>query len=888
MQNMRKSRVAIVCLVAALVNLAIWGALNRPQSAKPYTGKILGVSYSPFQKNQSPLERKYPTPAEIDSDLRLLSGKVSQVRTYASTEGQEVIPALAQKHQLRVTAGAWLDKDREKNERELANLIANARNYDNIDRVMVGNESILRADLNVPQLRAYAERVRAATGKPVGTAEPWHVWLEHPELADSLDFIAVHLLPYWEGVPSKRALGWALESLRRVEKAHPGKPIIIGEIGWPSGGQRWKEAKPSLVSQAQFVREFLNVAEARKFDYFIIEAFDQPWKRDLEGSAGAHWGVFDQDREPKYPMTGELREVANWPLMYGFASLLAMLPILLFLRHWTNLRRGGQIFFACLTQIASSILTWTLFVPFTQDISTAGLIVWALLLPAQAGLLLVVLTNGVEMAEMLWIRKWRRKQLPLDPKPDQHLPKVSIHLAIYNEPPDLVKKTLDGLAALDYPDYEVLIIDNNTKNEEVWRPVQEYCELLGSKFRFYHLPKWPGFKAGALNFALKETDPAAEVVGVIDSDYIVKSDWLRSLVPYFEREEVGFVQAPQDNREWQGDLFKTMINWEYNGFFNIGMVHRNERNAIIQHGTMTLVRRSAFEKVGHWSEWCICEDAELGLRLFHAGYESVYVNHNFGEGVTPDTFAGFKTQRFRWTYGAVQILRHHWRKLVPWKQTGLTLGQKFHFVTGWLPWFTDALHLLFTFAGIFWTMGMLLFPRQFEIPLAIFLYPTLGLFVFKVCHSMLLYRAKVQCSFWQRIGAAIAGMGLTHVIARAIFLGVFTKSQPFLRTPKGENKPALFRGVLMAWEETQIFLLLWLTVLANFIFFGFNHPEGFLWGFLLGIQSIPYGAALATSVASSMPTIQIRLPWRSRRYLLRWRLAQRRRSLGSAGNRVSS
>ena len=98
---------------------------------------------------------------------------------------------------------------------------------------------------------------------------------------------------------------------------------------------------------------------------------------------------------------------------------------------------------------------------------------------------------------------------------------------------------------------------------------------------------------------------------------------------------------------------------EYRGFFHIGMVERNERNAIIQHGTMTLVRRDALEEVGGWAEWCITEDAELGLRLFEAGYEAAYIPRSYGRGLMPDTFIAYKSQRYRWAYGAMQILKHH-------------------------------------------------------------------------------------------------------------------------------------------------------------------------------------------------------------------------------------
>src|SRR3546814_11625936 len=113
------------------------------------------------------------------------------------------------------------------------------------------------------------------------------------------------------------------------------------------------------------------------------------------------------------------------------------------------------------------------------------------------------------------------------------------------------------------------------------------------------------------------------------------------MVPYFAKEDSGFVQSPQDYRDRHESLFKDMCYWEYAGFFHIGMVQRNYFNAVIQHGTMTLVRKSALIKVGAWAEWCICEDAELGIKLYREGYASVYINHSFGRGITPATLAGY-------------------------------------------------------------------------------------------------------------------------------------------------------------------------------------------------------------------------------------------------------
>lgn len=849
---MRLSSVVILVSVITL-NLMTWAAFNRPEPEVAWTGTINGASFSPFRAGQGPLSEDFPTTDEIDEDLRFLSTKVRKVRSYSSTDGFERIPQLAQKYNLTVTAGAWLDQDLVNNALEIDNLVKNAKQHPNIDRVIVGNESVLRGDLTPAELALYLKKVRKQVKVPVSTAEPWHVWIKHPELAKEVDFIAVHLLPYWEGIDAERALDYVTERYRELQAAFPGKPILIAEVGWPSDGNRREHARASLANEAKFLRRFLNLAEDRHYDYFIMEAFDQPWKRAFEGTVGAHWGLYDVHRQEKFAMVGPVIDRPHWPAQAAVTVALAFIPIVWFLWRWQGLRSRGQLFYALLIQTVASALTVNAFAPFTEDLSLIGTVAWGVLLPAQIALYAVILVNGLELAEMSWLRRFRRQFAPLHPTAEQALPKVSLHLAICNEPPELVIATLDSLAALDYPDFEVLVIDNNTSDARMWQPVADHCAKLGAHVRFFTLGKWKGYKAGALNFALEQTAADAKIIGVVDSDYIVRRDWLRSLAPYFERDEVAFVQAPQDHREWEGDRFKEMINWEFAGFFHIGMVHRNERNAIIQHGTMTLIRKSALVEMRGWSEWCICEDAELGLRLLAQGYESVYVNEVFGKGLTPHSYAGYKGQRFRWAYGAVQILKGHWRDLWSGRGTQLTRGQRYHFLTGWLPWFSDGLHVIFTAAALFWTVGLLVSPRYFEFPLWSFLIPTLGVFAYKLLHALWLYRVRVPCSLRQGIGAAIAGMSLTHTIGRAMLQGLFTSHQPFLRTPKAEDKPALVRGLAMAREELLVLTAFVVAAWAILHMYGTRHEEALMWVAVLAVQAVPYVAALYCSLANALP-----------------------------------
>ncbi|CAK0763617.1 Cellulose synthase/poly-beta-1,6-N-acetylglucosamine synthase-like glycosyltransferase [Azospirillaceae bacterium] len=851
---MRKSALLVLLLVLLVIstNVAVWALLNQPVSERPWAGIIQGVGLSPYQAHQNPMNGDRPTTSEVENDLQVLSNRVRSVRTYSARNGAELVPSIAHRYGLSVTAGAWIQGKPEIDEPEIESVIRLARENSNVARILVGNEAILRTEITVDQAITLIKRVKSQVDTPVSTAEPWHVWLKHPELAATADFIAVHILPYWEGVPVSEAVNYAQFRYNELREKYPDKHIMISEIGWPSEGAWRRGAEASLINQSSFIRSFLNVAAQQNLDYSIMEAFDQPWKRVLEGAAGTAWGMWDAHRIEKFPMVGDVLERPSWPYLCGIAILLALGPTLFFLRRWREIRWIGKLFYCALIQSVSSIIVWTVVAAMTSGLATTTEVTWGFLILCQMALLGVMLLDGLELAEVLWMERFRRPFKPIVGPPRDDLPKVSIHTPCHNEPPHMVIDTLNALARLDYPDFEVLVIDNNTQDETRWRPIEAHCKTLGERFRFFHLDNWPGFKAGALNFGISQTAPDAEIIAVIDSDYQVTPDWLSSTVPYFDRPKIALVQSPQDYRAWDDNLFKKMINWEYQGFFHIGMVQRNERNAIIQHGTMTMMRKNALIEVGRWAEWCITEDAELGLRLFEAGYKSVYMKESFGKGLVPDSFMGYKTQRFRWAYGAVQILKTHWKEFLPGAPR-LSRGQKYHFVTGWLPWFADAAHLIFGLAGIFWSIGLLTLPKYFEFPPNAFLIPTLSVFFFKIMSCFWLYQARVTCGFWDKIGAAVAGMALTHTVGRAVWLGLFTSGRPFVRTPKCEDQPALVQGVLMAQEELWLMLALWGAAIAVVVTFGHENRDAFMWSGLLLVQSFPYISALATSMINVFP-----------------------------------
>ncbi len=853
----------LIGLAAAAIFAAAWVLMNQPVIEEPWKDNLNGLSYSAWRQDPNTLAKRAPTVDEIKQDLQLISGKARSVRTYESTGISGQIPALAGQFGLSVTAGAWIDVDPKKNEDEVRALIGIAKSVGAVNQVIVGNETQLHNLTSEDELIHYIHEAKVGTGLPVSTAEPFHIWLDpkYARLASEVDFIAVHILPFWNGVSVDKAVDQVLANYNLVKQAFPNKPILIAEVGWPSQGltrvdkaNGGEGAVASPINQGIFLRKFLVEAKKYNIDYNVIEAFDEPWKINTEGGVGAYWGIWDANRHAKPALQGILVNYQNWRWL-ALATIGLGLPFALWMmRGELALTRRGRFFVSLLG--CGGVMTGVWIYADYSQLYLTWLDIVALIMIAPAVLLLVTifLVEGLEMAVNLWLGQTARRLAPPPVPRNWRLPKVSVHVPCYNEPPEMMIETIQALERLQYPDFEVLIIDNNTKDDAVWKPVEAYVNALGRpNFKFFHLPKWPGFKAGALNYGLTQTDPDAAVIATIDSDYIVRPTWLSDLAAHFADPNVALVQAPQDYRDGNGDLFKRMCFWEYAGFFYLGMKTRDEKNAIIQHGTMALIRKSALVEVGGWAEWCITEDAELGLRLFEAGHRAIYTQKSYGKGLMPDNFVAYRKQRYRWAYGAMMIMKRHWRDLLPFSKSRLRPEQRYQFLAGWLPWIADGLQLSFILLALVWTAGMILAPNLMQPPLTLYLVVTLGMFFFKVGKSVWLYAQKVPCGFLDNIGASLAGLALSYSVAKAMWRGLFTNNLPFHRTPKMENAPAFVKGLVDAWEETVIAAILigsgtWVAMTR-----GVYEPSAMLWAILLFVQALPFAAATIMSMIAVLP-----------------------------------
>jgi len=390
---------ALVALLAfavvAALNFLWWWVPNRPVDIAGWsTAPLQSVSFAPYRPGQSPLTRTFPTPAQIDSDLKRLEGKVKAVRTYSSGENLEAVPQNAGKYGLKVWHGAWLNNNDKENLEQINLLIDHANKYkDTIERVIVGNEVLLRKDLTANELRRYIRQVKQRVTQPVTYADVWEFWLRNPQLADEVDFITIHILPYWEdepiGVDRKEADGkLAIEKhlvdiYKKVQARFPDKKIVIGETGWPSDGRMRSDARPGRVEQVKYFSIFRQAAEREGFDYNVIEAFDQYWKARQEGTVGAAWGLLDAQRHDKFELGKPVRAEPHWQILFTISTIAGALLLLAYAtqrkaRHWK-----GIVIFAFFAQLVATCYVEATWVDVTRNFyfeRTLGVAFWAILL----------------------------------------------------------------------------------------------------------------------------------------------------------------------------------------------------------------------------------------------------------------------------------------------------------------------------------------------------------------------------------------------------------------------------------------------------------------------------------------------------------------------------
>ncbi|WP_041782136.1 glycosyltransferase [Ancylobacter novellus] len=796
------------------------------------------MSFAPYGRDTNPDKGEATTEAQIRSDIEAVAPYTRAVRTYASTGNLDLVTKIAAEKGLKTTIGAWLDEDEDRNAREITNAIDVARKNSNVMGIVVGNESILRAERTPQQLIDTIRKVKSQTNVPVTTGETWDVWLDHPELVSAVDYIAAHILPYWEGVPADQVVDRTIGIYDRLRAAYPGKRIVIAEFGWPSAGYNRDAAVPGELEQAKVIRTFAARADALGIEYNLIEAFDAPWK-SFEGSVGQYWGMLDADRELKFSLSGPLT-----PATYTATAAIALLLGIAFSLPVFRFARLTMTQAVVMIGAANLVGAWIATVTdhwLTHYVVGGNKVTFIVSLVLLVPLVVVMLYRIEELATIAFGRSPRRLLRAGNAAQPTRTPKVSIHIPAYKEPPEMLKQTLDSVARLNWPNFECLVIINNTPDPAFWEPIEEHCRELGERFKFINLPKVAGFKAGALREAMLQTAPDAEIIGVIDADYVVDPNWLMDLVPTFEDPTVGIVQAPQDHRDANRSLLHEAMNTEYAGFFDIGMVQRNEHDAIVVHGTMCLMRRAAMVEAGDWSSETICEDTDLGLSIVERGWKSHYTNTRYGWGLLPDDFASFKKQRHRWAYGGMQIIKKHWRRMLPNGGTRLTPAQRREFSIGWVSWLgSESIGALVAVLSLLWVPFVLAFG--IAVPQHILTMPILFCFGIYLLHFIALYRLRVATTPVRMLGAAFAAMAVQFTVAKAVYDSFRYKDLAFARTAKGSWLADAARA-FPALPEAIIGSGLMLSAIALRMTNWHAVVEIDLFAFALAIQSLPFLAA---------------------------------------------
>jgi cellulose synthase/poly-beta-1,6-N-acetylglucosamine synthase-like glycosyltransferase/exo-beta-1,3-glucanase (GH17 family) len=909
--------VVAVLLFVAAVHAGLWGVFRQEQQAPDFKGILPSLSYAPFEPGHIVADVAADS-EKVRADLKKLATLTRAVRLYASTEGNELVPPVAAEFGLKVTVGAWIDKDSNRNNREIEAAINLARHNSNVIGVVAGNETVYRgeqvpienlgsvpetglepdeaarilreeserirdaeaqpadkktdalkwatAENNVHRLIKLVQRIKKSVNVPVTTGEIWNIWRDHPQLANSVDFIAAHVLPYWENFTDEQAVDQAVDRYQLLRDQFPGKRIMIAEFGWPSAGYNLRTADPGQFEQAVVLRNFVARAEAIGMEYNIVEAIDQPWKF-FEGGVGPYWGILNAEREPKFAWTGPVVNENYWKLaiIAVLVGILLSLPIL-------RLERATAMQALLLSAAANGVGAWVAIVfaywaghYFVFGSAFALILGLILLVP----LVLIAMARIEEIAAIAFGRNPRRliaqgltnecligegligegqSAAPAAAGGEvaaNAFPKVSIHVPAYFEPPDMLKQTLDAVSRLDYPNFECVVIINNTPDPEFWQPIQDHCRVLGERFKFINAEKVEGFKAGALRIAMERTAIDAEIIGIIDADYVVQPDWLKYLVPVFADPRVGLVQAPQDHRDGDRSLMHYIMNGEYAGFFDIGMVQRNEANAIIVHGTMCLIRRAAMDMAGGWAGDTICEDTDLGLAIIEHGWLTHYTNHRYGHGLLPDTYEAFKKQRHRWAYGGFQIVKKHWRRFLP-GASRLSPDQRREFALGWLNWLgAESLGVVVAILNLIW-VPIVAFA-DIAIPDKILTLPIIASFVVSLLHFVVLYRLRVPVKIGQMLGAMVAAMSVQWTVSRAVANGLITDHLAFARTSKGGF--SLVSVEFQAFWEAVIGVLL-LAGAAVLVITNNDKQvrEIYVFAAVLVLESLPFLSAVAIAI----------------------------------------
>jgi cellulose synthase/poly-beta-1,6-N-acetylglucosamine synthase-like glycosyltransferase len=803
----------------------------------------------------------------------------------------EAVPEIAQKYWLTVIMWVWVSADLMENMHDLEIALHLAKKYSSVTHVLVWNEALFFDIISPKYLYLYLRYAHSQTDKPISTGEIVSTWDEYKKLSELSDFIAIHVFPYWNNIHINDAVNYLDGEFKFMVDSFPDKEIMVAETGWPSNGVDRGSSEATLLNQAIYTRWVSKYFDGKKVRYNIIEAFDQPWKIfGSEKHAGGSFGVFDDQWREKFTLSGPLSlygssfmvrildntlaKIADKvPQKYHALDILSLGSVNIFLKKIglnSDIGLLTSILFFVITIFYGWLGSHLKNIPFTAWAITMLLLVnicimigykawighyiylyqfWVnvplMLLPV-AGILYQLRDYLKIVGHWKILHHLTHKNLkPLIGEE----PFVSIHIPSCNEEPEMLIKTIEHVLQLNYTNYELIIIENNTSDEKIWKPVEAFVKNLNkSHIRFYHFDRLEGYKSGALNKALELTHPDAKIIGLIDADYCVDTDWLRMTLGLFENPKIAAIQCPQANNIDHATDFQKIMSYELDLFYKQGMIIRNSANAVIMNGTMCLLRRDVLDT----EKWCtgfICEDSELGLRIQNRGDIIMYVDHTFGQWLPPRNFEEYKKQRFRWAYWAMMIFKIHWKKI--FLKSGLTFAQRFEYLFGWIGWGQMILYpfyLLILLFGSYFIYESYSFEAPYDFALL-----TLFYVVFLMLSTAAIYHDRMKISFREAVLAILASASLTVTIFRAVFLAMFWNNFWFKKTNKGGIHKTSGK---LSWVKkhpgfiTLVIINLLMIFFAQGILFRYGiNTDTLIWFLLVVTITLPTLSALFFQIA---------------------------------------
>ena len=262
--------------------------------------KVHGISFSPYLDGQDPSVKSQITTEQIAERLEIIRPYTEWVRTFSCTCGNEEVPRIAHEKGLKTFVGVWIDNDKTNNDLEISNAIKLAK-AGHVDMLAIGNEVLLRKDLEVEELLEYIHRVRREVPNlTIGYVDAYYMFVNYPEIVEACDVLYANCYPFWEHCSLDISVDYMKKMYDLVLENAEGKKVIVSETGWPTKGEMYGGALPSYENAMRYFINTMNWVQEDNIESFYFSSFDEVWKMNHEGEYGAYWGLWDKEGNYKF------------------------------------------------------------------------------------------------------------------------------------------------------------------------------------------------------------------------------------------------------------------------------------------------------------------------------------------------------------------------------------------------------------------------------------------------------------------------------------------------------------------------------------------------------------------------------------------------------------